>query len=335
MQLGDHDLVGKLGIGHAVDVLGIDPVELLGVEGRRVLGDAVERKLAGQDVARDDRGLAVERPAEQRQVVDEGVGKVAGVAVLLHRSCAVALGELLTVGAQDHGDVGERGHGRAEGLVDHDLARGVGQVVVAADDMGDLHHGVVDDGREVVRGRAIGAEDDKVVELLGVEGHLAVNGVVDDDVAAVLGHLDAQDVGLAGLNATAGLLGIKVAATALIALKGVLALLRGLAIGVELLLGAEAGIGLALVPKLLGGLLVQVQALGLGVGAKIAAHLGTLVPVQAQPTHGAQDNLRVLVGRAGGVGVVDAQDERAAVCTGESPVIDSGAGAADVQLARR
>ena len=247
----------------------------------------------------------------------------------------MALGELLTVGAQDHGDVGERGHGRAEGLVDHDLARGVGQVVVAADDMGDLHHGVVDDGREVVRGRAIGAEDDKVVELLGVEGHLAVNSVVDDDVAAVLGHLDAQDVGLAGLDAAAGLLGIKIAATALIALEGVLALLRGLAVGVELLLGAEAGIGLALVPKLLGGLLVQVQALGLGIGTIVAAHLGTLVPVQAKPTHGAQDDLRVLVGGTGGIGVVDAQNERAAVCAGESPVIDSGAGAADVQLARR
>ena len=247
----------------------------------------------------------------------------------------MALGELFAVGTQDHGDVGERRHGRAEGLIDHDLTRGVGQVVVAADDMGDLHHGVVDDGREVIRGRAIGAEDDKVVELLGVEGHLAVDGVVDNDVAAVLGHLDAQDVGLAGLDATAGLLGIKIAATALIALEGVLALLRGLAVGIELLLGAEAGIGLALVPKLLGGLLVQDQALGLGVGAKIAAHLGTLVPVKTQPTHGAQNNLRVLVGGTGGVGVVDAQDERAAVCAGESPVIDSGAGAANVQLARR
>ena len=186
--------------------------------------------------------------------------------------------------------------------------------------MGDLHHGVVDDGREVVRGRAIGAEDDKVVELLGVKGYLAVDGVVDDDVAAVLRHLDAQDVGLAGLDAAAGLRGIKIAATALIALEGVLALLRGLAVGVELLLGAEAGIGLALVPKLLGGLLVQVQALGLGVGAKVAAHLGALVPIEAEPAQS---------------GVVDAQDERAAVCTGESPVIDSGAGAADVQLARR
>ena len=225
----------------------------------------------------------------------------------------MTLGELLAVGTQDHGDVGERGHRRAEGLVDHNLARGIGKVIVAADDVGDLHHGVVDDGREVVRGRAVGTEDDKVVELLGIEGHLAVDGVVDDDVAAVLGHLDAQDVGLAGLNAATGLLGIKIAATTLIALEGVLALLRGLTVGVELLLGAEAGIGLALVPKLLGGLLVQVQALGLGVGAIVAAHLGTLVPVQAKPAHGAQDDLRVLVGGAGGVGVVDAQDERAAV----------------------
>ena len=223
--------------------------------------------------------------------------------------------------------MGERGHGRAESLVDHDLTRGVGQVVVAADDVGDLHHGVVDDGREVVRGRAVGTEDDKVVELLGIKGHLAVDGIVDDDVSAVLGHLDAQDIGLAGLDATAGLLGIKIAAAALISLEGVLALLRGLAVGVELLLGAEAGIGLALVPKLLGGLLVQVQALGLGVGAKIAAHLGTSSQSKPQPTHGAQDDLRVLVGGAGGVGVVDAQDERAAVSTGESPVIDSGAGA--------
>ena len=246
----------------------------------------------------------------------------------------MALGELLAVGTQDHGDVGERRHGRAEGLVDHDLARGVGQMVVAADDVGNLHHGIVDDGREVIGGRAVGAEDDKVVELLGIEGHLAVDGVVDNDVAAVLGHLDAQDVGLAGLDAAAGLLGIKIAAAALIALEGVLTLLGGLAIGIELLLGTEAGIGLALVPELLGGLLVQVQALGLCVRAIVAAHLGALVPVQAQPTHGAQNDLRVLVGGTGGVGVVDAQDERAAVCTGKSPVIDSGAGAADVQLTR-
>ena len=41
----------------------------------------------------------------------------------------------------------------------------------------------------------------------------------------------------------------------------------------------------------------------------------------------------VLVGGALGVGVVDAQDERAAVVPGERPVVDGGAGAADVQVA--
>ena len=192
---------------------------------------------------------------------------------------------------------------------------------------------VLEDGRlEKTSIDKIQAED--TLEIHSGE-KIAVDGVVDDDVAAVEGHLDAQDVGLAGLDAAACLLGIQIAAAALIALEGVLALLRGLAIGLELLLGAEAGICLALVPKLLGGLLVQVQALGLGIGAKVAAHLGALVPVKTQPTHGAQDDLRVLVSGTGGVGVVDAQDERTAVGAGKGPVVDGGAGAADMQVPRR
>ena len=231
--------------------------------------------------------------------------------------------------------MGEGGHGRAERLVDHDLARGVGQVVVAADDVGDAHHGVVDDGREVVGGCAVGAEDDEVVELAGVEGHVSVDSVVDHDVAAVERHLDAQDVGLAGLDAALGLGGVDVAAAALVALEGVLAVLGGLLVGGELLGRAEAGVGAALVPELLGGLAVEVEALGLLVGAEVAADLGALVPVEAEPTHGAQDDLRVLLGGAGGVGVVDAQDEDAVVRAGKSPVVDGRAGAADVELAGR
>ena len=245
----------------------------------------------------------------------------------------MALGELLTVGAQDHGDVGEGGHRRAHGLVDHDLARGVGEVVVTANDVGDAHQCVVHHGGEVVGGGTVGAEDDEVVELLGVEGDLTMDGVVDHDVAAVLGHLDAQNVGLTGIDAGLGLLRREVAATALVALERVLAGLGGLAVGGQLLGRAEAGIGLTLCEQALGGLLVKIQSLGLGVGAKIAADLGALVPVEAKPAHGAQDDLGVLVGGAGRVGVVDAQDEGAAVGTGEGPVVDGGAGAADVQLA--
>ena len=144
----------------------------------------------------------------------------------------------------------------------------VGEVVVAADDVGDAHGGVVHHGGEVVGGRAVGALDDEVVELAGRKGHVAVDGVAHDDVAAVLGHLDAQDVRLAGGDPALRLGGVEVAAAALVALEGVLARLRGLAVGGQLLGRAEARVRLALVPEALGGVAVHLGALGLLVGAK-------------------------------------------------------------------
>ncbi|CDD85267.1 putative uncharacterized protein [Collinsella sp. CAG:289] len=124
----------------------------------------------------------------------------------------MALGEFLAVSAQNHGDMRERGHGGSECLVDHNLARRVGKVVVAADDVGDAHHGIVDNGREVVRGGAVGAEDDEVVELAGVKRNLTVDGIVNHYVAAILGDLDAQDIRLAGVNTGASLCGVDIAA---------------------------------------------------------------------------------------------------------------------------
>ena len=70
---------------------------------------------------------------------------------------------------------------------DEDLARGVGQVVIAADNVRDAHVGVVADHGEVVGGRAVGAHDDHVVEhldhaLFAVAGDLGVTveGVLVD-----------------------------------------------------------------------------------------------------------------------------------------------------------
>ena len=245
----------------------------------------------------------------------------------------MALGELLAVRAEDHRDVREDRHGHVERLVDHDLARGVGQVVVAADDVRDAHEGVVDDRREVVGGGSVGAEDDEVVELLGIEDDLAVHRVVNHDVAAVERHLDADGVGLAGVDARLRGGGVDGAAGALVALEGVLARPRRLSVGLELLGGAEAVVGPALGDELLGSLAVDAQALRLSVRAEVAALVGALVPVEAQPTHGTKDDLGVLVGRAGRVGVVDAEDERAVVGTGERPVVNRGARTAHVEFA--
>ncbi len=76
----------------------------------------------------------------------------------------MALRQLAAVGAEDQRVVRVGGRRRAEGGEHEELARRVGQVVVAADDVTDRHLMIVDDGREVVAGGAVGAHDDEVAD---------------------------------------------------------------------------------------------------------------------------------------------------------------------------
>ena len=227
----------------------------------------------------------------------------------------------------------EQRHLGAQGLVDEHLARGVGEMVVAADDMGDGHVHVVADHGEVVGEGAVGAAQDHVVHHIDGEAHVAVDGIFERDRTVVVGHFQAPDMGLAGRDARGGLVGRNGAAGAVVARVTSLGFLGGLALGIQLLLGAEARVGGAGVDELLQRRLVGGGALGLEVGAAGAAHLGALVPIESHPAEGPQDDLGVLLGGALRVGVLDAQDEGAAGSTGEGPVVDGGAGAADVQLA--
>ena len=60
----------------------------------------------------------------------------------------------------------------AESLQHEELLRGVGEVVVAPDHVGDPHVGVVDRHRQVVERRPVAASDDEVVlsAILEVDG---------------------------------------------------------------------------------------------------------------------------------------------------------------------
>ena len=71
------------------------------------------------------------------------------------------------------------GTGSAERLEDEDLPGRVAEVVVAADDVRDLHVGVVDDGGEVVGGGAVGAHEDEVVHRRRRGTQLAADRVVE------------------------------------------------------------------------------------------------------------------------------------------------------------
>ncbi len=67
----------------------------------------------------------------------------------------LALGELGAVGGDQQGEMGELGRRRAEGFEDEQVLEGVGQVILAADDVADAEIGVVGAGGEVVGGDSV------------------------------------------------------------------------------------------------------------------------------------------------------------------------------------
>ena len=83
----------------------------------------------------------------------------------------------------DERDVRHHRHLPAERVVDLSLARGIGEVIVAADDVGDAHVVVVDhDGQHVGR-RAVGAQQHEVVEVLVLPDDAALHLVLDHGLA--------------------------------------------------------------------------------------------------------------------------------------------------------
>ena len=167
---------------------------------------------------------------------------------------------------------------------------------------------VVDGDREVVEDAAVGPGDDRVVHVDVLEGGVAADDVVDDGLALV-GHAQAH-----------GALVLRLAAEAAV---GAVALL----VGLDVVGRGGRAVGVPGVEQALQDLLVAVGARDL--------RDRPLVVVDLQPAQRVEDLLDVLGRRALAIGVLDAQDQRAALPARDEPVVERGAGAADVQLSRR
>ena len=72
----------------------------------------------------------------------------------------------------------------ADGFVEDLLAAGIGEMVHAADDVGHAHVVVVDDHREHVGGRAVGTENDEIVEVVVGKGDAALDAILHHGLAA-------------------------------------------------------------------------------------------------------------------------------------------------------
>ena len=262
--------------------------------------------------------LVAMRPAEACQIVDHGVGQVAEIAIGKDRGGAVTLGEPGPVEPEDQGNVGEAGRTRAERTIEEDLARGVRQMVVAADDVRDRHLGVVHDAAEDEEGRAVGADDDEIVQVDVLEDDAALHLVVDHGFA-LEGRAEAQH-----RSGPARRWRGEIPAGAVVGRPAAGGEGRPPA-RVELLGRAPAAVRPTGGEQCFGARAVEVQP-----GALVD---GSLVPVEMEPGEGVEDRLDRFGGRALRIGVLDAKDEASAVVSREEVVEERRAGAADVEVA--
>jgi hypothetical protein len=75
----------------------------------------------------------------------------------------------------------------AQRLIDLHLPRRIGEMIVAANDMGDAHVVIVDHHGQHIGWVAVRAQQYEIVELLIGEGHFALHLVVDDRLAFLFG----------------------------------------------------------------------------------------------------------------------------------------------------
>ncbi len=91
----------------------------------------------------------------------------------------------------------ELGQGGGDGFEDQRVLEGVGEVVLAANDVADAQVGVIGAGGHVVSRHGVGAEQGEVLDIGGGLGLWAVDGVVEaDDSFRLARHAKAQGEGL-------------------------------------------------------------------------------------------------------------------------------------------
>ena len=215
--------------------------------------------------------------------------------------------------------MGEGRHLGIERAEDLDLGGAVGDVVLAADHVGDAEGDVVDHRREAVEVAAVGAHQHgialaRLVDVLGaahqvVPAHF-LGGELEAPVRPAAFAFEPRAVGIAELER--GAVVDRRAALREQALALELQLLGRLVAGIE---PADRDQPVA------GGVVVR-QPVGLPLLAR---------PIEAQPGKVALDRRFVLGLAALPVGVVEAQDEGAAVPLGEQPIEQRRAHVAHVQ----
>ena len=309
----------------------------------------------------------VERPAEQKEVVQQRVRLVSHLAVevddnraegfwrerqpqrlgdpgtVVVRFLELVVLEILTqlplaelLGAPGLGHIRQMRVGRqrvAQRRGYEDLSGRVRQVLDGADDVRDREIVVVDGARQMIQTRAIGALHDVVLLERPLEFDITPDEIVKG-AHTVAGHTESDDRASA-LRFKRCRLSVGLGHPASAVEEPVLLALRRLAFGLNLFGGGIVAVGVAGRHQPLHRRPIPIAPLRLVVGRIGPIGLGALVPVEAKPAEAVQNRPQCLDDVALGIGVVDPQQKLSAVPSGEQPVEQSSADAANVEIAGR
>ena len=183
------------------------------------------------------------------------------------------------------------------------LTRGIVDVVVASNDVRDVHLEVVDNNGEIVGWGAIGSGDDEIVQLRIVEHHLASNQIIDNDIA--FPRISESNNRVDTVPRCRSM-----AATAIISRLFTIRALR-FAHCVKLVSGAVTVIGQFICQQRFDVDLVAVHALSLIVRSFIGG--------QPEPRQTIKDRVNRFLGRALSIGILNSKDVSATVPAGKQP----------------
>ena len=137
-------------------------------------------------------------PAQPQQIIVDRIGQKALLAEIQHRNRTMSFGELGAIRAMDQRHMGEMRAVPAHRVIDHALAESIGQMVIAADHMGDAHIMIIHHHGMQIGGRAIAAQDDHVIQFAIRHAHFTLHHIRHNRLA-FQGRFDANGKGLARL----------------------------------------------------------------------------------------------------------------------------------------
>src|SRR6266705_724401 len=198
-------------------------------------------------------------------------------------------------------------------------------MIVATDYVRDVHVEVVYDDPEVVGGNAVGTKEHQIIELRVRHGNRAFDDVVKNNVAFVRVAKANDRSPVPRRHEPCGFRALRTPAPVVAGLLTAGAL--ALAHRIELFLGRPAMVSLSPRDEFFRDLPVARKPLHLKERA--------FVPVEPEPAHRVEDRLHRSFGRALEIGILDAQDEFAAVLSGVRPGEERGPRPADMEVAGR